>query len=720
MESKKHFKMYKSGKQWVVAGITTAVATLGTVTTGNHHVKADTLATATTQSTPTQAAQSSRTVALRSTSTTTTGSSSSQTTVNQRKNVQSSEISSQVSKNTGVQNQAKNTTSQTNITAAQEAANQQILDNGKNTFRENQTANIYNMTGFSAGAVPNRSLGVDVSSYQGTNMAPYAQAGATFSIVKVSQGTGYVNPNAAGQISSSEANGMMTQGYHYATFGGNSGAADAEAAHAIAAAQQVGLPKGTYLACDYEQYASGDVNANTNAVIEFMQRIKNAGYIPLLYSGAYYMKTNLNLSAIVSRFGNCLWIASYPTMSAVDGPNFNYFPSTDGVIMWQYTDNWKGMNVDSSVNVVPMQTANHHAPGFYSPDGGKTTYYYDENGNQAFGSQFVWGHWRYFNPHTGAQVKDGYATFDGHTYYYGADGGQVYGSQLINGHWQYFDPHTGAQTINGFATFNGHTYYYDGNGNQVYGSRFVWGHWRYFNPHTGAQLKNGYATFGGHTYYYGADGSQVYGSQLINGHWQYFDPHTGAQVKSGYATFGGRTYYYDGNGNQVYGSQLINGHWQYFDPHTGVQTISSFASFNGHTYYYDENGNQVYGSQFVWGHWRYFNPHTGAQLKNGYATFGGHTYYYGADGSQIYGSQLVNNHWQYFDPHTGAQLKNGYATFGGRTYYYDGNGNQVYGSRLVNGHWQYFDPHTGAQFRNCTAVINGKKYTFDLNGDIVG
>ena len=331
---------------------------------------------------------------------------------------------------------ASSTSTDTDITPAVAKENDKILSDSQNVARRDETATIYNMNTFTQNYVPNRSLGVDVSSYQGTDMSQYANAGATFSIVKVSQGTSYINPNAAGQISSSESHGMMVQGYHYATFGGNTGAADAEASHAIDAAHRVGLPEGTYLACDYEEGAWGDVGANTNAVIEFMQRIKDAGYIPLLYSGAYYMKEHLNLGAIINRFGNCIWIASYPTTSAVDGPDFDYFPSTDGVIMWQYTDNWKGMGVDSSVNVLPLQTSKN-------------------------------------------------------------------GSVYENGHWRYYD--NGQLVRNNFVNFNGNTYYYDNNGNQVYGSQYIWGHWRYFRTGSqpgvaGSQVKDGFVTVGGNTY----------------------------------------------------------------------------------------------------------------------------------------------------------------------------------------------------------------------------
>lgn len=47
-----------------------------------------------------------------------------------------------------------------------------------------------------------RSYGVDVSSYQ-SSIVSYA--GAKFAIVKLTQGTGYINPKAAAQIKSAKA-----------------------------------------------------------------------------------------------------------------------------------------------------------------------------------------------------------------------------------------------------------------------------------------------------------------------------------------------------------------------------------------------------------------------------------------------------------------------------------------------------------------------------------
>lgn len=224
----------------------------------------------------------------------------------------------------------------------------------------------------SAQYVPSRSYGVDVSSYQGTDMSGYRQNGAQYAIVKVSEGTSYRNPKAAGQIASAKANDMMPMAYHFATFGNNAQNAVAEANYAVSSARAMGLPNGSYLACDWEtgdgNYVNGDRDRNTTAVMAFMSQVKNAGYLPLIYSGAYLLRSNLNTATINANFPNSIWVASYPTMAASYGADFDYFPSMDGVAIWQFTSNWLGMAVDANINVLPLsQTWSSNTPHPQTP-----------------------------------------------------------------------------------------------------------------------------------------------------------------------------------------------------------------------------------------------------------------------------------------------------------------------------------------------------------------
>jgi GH25 family lysozyme M1 (1,4-beta-N-acetylmuramidase) len=209
--------------------------------------------------------------------------------------------------------------------------------------------------------VAKRNYGVDVSSHNSSDLTTAAQAGAKFALVKVSEGLGYRNPKAQAQINSAKQNNMMPMGYHYANFSNNSNIASQEGDYAVNSAQQAGLPQGSYLAADWET-GSGNVtnrNAadNTSAILTFMNVVARAGYKPLLYSGKYLMSNNMNVTKITSAYSNSLWVAAYPMGNGVpvSEPNFNYFPSMNDVIIWQFTDNWKNLNVDGNINLLELE-----------------------------------------------------------------------------------------------------------------------------------------------------------------------------------------------------------------------------------------------------------------------------------------------------------------------------------------------------------------------------
>ena len=207
---------------------------------------------------------------------------------------------------------------------------------------------------------------VDVAVYQSTNMSAYKHAGARQAIVKLTEGTGYFNPKASAQIKSVHANHMYLHGYHFATFGNSVSRAKTEAKFFVARAKKLNISKKRYLWLDWE---TGDGNvvvnsiySNTRAIIAFMDVVKSAGYKVGLYSGAYTLRQYVNTAKIVKKFGTCLWVASYATMGRIDQPNFNDFPSMNGVAIWQFTDNWCGLNVDGNITLKELITDTVKAP----------------------------------------------------------------------------------------------------------------------------------------------------------------------------------------------------------------------------------------------------------------------------------------------------------------------------------------------------------------------
>ena len=208
--------------------------------------------------------------------------------------------------------------------------------------------------------VSKKSYGVDVASYQSASVN---YTGAKFALVKLTQGTDYLNPKATAQIKSAKANGLLVGGYFYANHSNSVSRARSEAKYAVAKAKALGIPEGSYLADDFEQGSGNSVNggvqANTDAIMAALQVIKDGGYQPLVYSGSFVLHNHLSITRIIKSFGTCLWVASYKVSGRQDYADFNYFPSMDGVAIWQFTDNYKGYNVDGNISVVDLK--NHQA-----------------------------------------------------------------------------------------------------------------------------------------------------------------------------------------------------------------------------------------------------------------------------------------------------------------------------------------------------------------------
>lgn len=207
---------------------------------------------------------------------------------------------------------------------------------------------------------------VDVAIYQGKSVARFANAGAKGVIVKGTEGTWYRNPIAIEQVKSAHHHHLYVHMYHFANFSNSVTRAKQEAKSALAEAKHLNISKKRYICLDWEASSNNSVingwSSNTRAIMAFMSVIKEAGYKCMLYSGASLMRNNIQTSKVIEKFGDCLWVASYATSGRIDKPDFNYFPSMNGVAMWQFTDNWCGLNVDGNITLKELITDTVKAP----------------------------------------------------------------------------------------------------------------------------------------------------------------------------------------------------------------------------------------------------------------------------------------------------------------------------------------------------------------------
>ena len=114
---------------------------------------------------------------------------------------------------------------------------------------------------------------------------------------------------------------------------------------------QVKTPKGSIVALDYESGASPNKQANTNAILHGMRMIKAAGYTPMYYSYKPFTLANVYTDQIIREFPNSLWMAAYPSYNVTPTPNYNVFPSMDGVAIYQFTSTYIAGGLDGNIDL---------------------------------------------------------------------------------------------------------------------------------------------------------------------------------------------------------------------------------------------------------------------------------------------------------------------------------------------------------------------------------
>lgn len=192
--------------------------------------------------------------------------------------------------------------------------------------------------------------GVDWSHYQGTN-GIFGYAHDKFAIIQIGGVNGggmYGQTTYETQVASAIAQGKRAHTYIWYQVGGNASLGEQVLNTFL---PQVQTPKGSIVALDYESGASGDKQANTNAILHGMRMIKAAGYTPMYYSYKPYTVANVYADQIIREFPNSLWMAAYPSYNVTPTPNYNIFPSMEGIGIYQFTSTYIAGGLDGNVDL---------------------------------------------------------------------------------------------------------------------------------------------------------------------------------------------------------------------------------------------------------------------------------------------------------------------------------------------------------------------------------
>lgn len=203
--------------------------------------------------------------------------------------------------------------------------------------------------------------GVDWSRYQGAN-GIFGYGHDKFAICQIGGVNGggiYGQSTYETQVASAIAQGKRAHTYIWYQVGGNASLGEQVLNTFL---PQVQTPKGSIVALDYESGASADKQANTNAILHGMRMIKAAGYTPMYYSYKPYTVANVYVDQIIREFPNSLWMAAYPDYNVTPTPNYNVFPSMDGVAIYQFTSTYIAGGLDGNIDLTGI-TDNGYTKG---------------------------------------------------------------------------------------------------------------------------------------------------------------------------------------------------------------------------------------------------------------------------------------------------------------------------------------------------------------------
>lgn len=191
-------------------------------------------------------------------------------------------------------------------------------------------------------------MGPDWSVYQGAN-GVFGYPSDKFVISQLGgtvHGSIYEQYTYPTQVASAIAAKKRAHTYLWGEFGSSKTQAKAMLDYML---PKVQTPKGSIVALDYEDGASGDKQANTDAIMYALKRIKDAGYTPMLYGYLNYFNAHVYLSQVSGTYK--LWLGEYPDYKVTPKPNYNYFPSWENVALFQFTSTYIAGGLDGNIDL---------------------------------------------------------------------------------------------------------------------------------------------------------------------------------------------------------------------------------------------------------------------------------------------------------------------------------------------------------------------------------
>lgn len=211
----------------------------------------------------------------------------------------------------------------------------------------------------------------------------------------------------------------------------------------------------------------------TDIVRAFCNKIRAAGYEPILYANDYWIANILDMDAL-SQYP--VWVAAYERKPLCKNP-----------VMWQGTDSGRiqGIQGNADINLQFSDLSDRIPPDSWKQLDGK------------------WYYYRNYRMQKNALI------FDGAHSYYMEDDGTIYtgGWKTMDGVRRYFSPATGVMAL-GWLSIDGSWYYFSPEGSPQTGWISHQGAWYHANAE--GVMQTGRIEVDGVSYFLGADGAMYH------------------------------------------------------------------------------------------------------------------------------------------------------------------------------------------------------------------
>jgi glucan-binding YG repeat protein len=417
--------------------------------------------------------------------------------------------------------------------------------------------------------------GVDVSHWQGTIDWKAAAANDVKFAMLGTRYKGAVDPNFDTNAKGAVNNGISLGIYLY-SYAMNTDEAGAEADFVLNLIKD--YPVSYPVAYDVEDETSQGTlsKSDLTAIIKtFCEKIRAAGYYPILYANDYWLINKLDMNALKSY---PVWVAAYQRMHNWSNP-----------VMWQATSSGNINGFSGNVDIdLQFTDFSGKIPADTWREIGGTSYYY-KNYSMQKNTLINDGRHSYFLNADGTVYKGGAKTLNGNSYYFDTASGEMFTGWMQNGDvWNYYGDsglakgwikdkeswyfldNSGAMKT-GWITDNGQRYFLTGSGAMATGLTEADGK-NYLFGNDGSVQKNTWYQAGSSWYLTDKEGTALTGWAEQNGTW-YLLGDDGA-MKTGWQKSNDTWFFLNSDGTMKTGWCKDNNEWYYLGSsgamHTGI------------------------------------------------------------------------------------------------------------------------------------------------------